>query len=330
MLMRPASLLLSGFLSITTNPRAEATQASQGPIFRFEADGFWLNLHSFLYVLGRAEAGMRDIKRRAVVGAPADQDAGLRSLTDAERNVWRDAVTAYAKSVSLKDAVFDAEVFDVSNALVALKASDDLDRAKGLNPAVRAILEKAAPIYRKAWWPQHQQSNTDRVAQLQRLVAQYGDQVLRYITRAYQEPWPAGGYPVNISAYTNWAGAYSTRGDLLVFSSTDPGNTGTLGLEIVFHEAMHQWDQQMMKKLADAGKQSGKRAIPGGITHSMIFFTAGEAVRSVVPAHTPYADVNGIWRTDNHVTNKPLLDAAWKPYLDGQGTLSEALVGLLQ
>ena len=30
------------------------------PIFRFEADGFWLNLHHFLYVLGRARAKMPD------------------------------------------------------------------------------------------------------------------------------------------------------------------------------------------------------------------------------------------------------------------------------
>ena len=40
-----------------------------GPIFRFESDGFWLNLHHFLYVLGRAEAKIADAKREAVAGA---------------------------------------------------------------------------------------------------------------------------------------------------------------------------------------------------------------------------------------------------------------------
>jgi hypothetical protein len=327
--MRPAILLLYVFLSVTANPRAEA-QASQSPIFRFEADGFWLNLHHFLYVLGRVEAGMSDIKRRAVAGAPADQDAGVRSLTDAERNVWREAVTAYAKTVSLKDAVFDVEVYGVTNSLVGLKATDGLDRATGLNPAVRVVLEKAGPIYRKAWWPQHQQSNSARVQELTRLVEQHGDQVLRYITRAYQKPWPVGGYPVNMSAYTNWAGAYSTHGNLLMFSSTDPGNTGAWGLEIAFHEGMHQWDDAIFEKLRTAARQNSIARIPGGLTHTMIFFTAGEAVRSVLPAHVPYAEREGMWANAPFSTFKPRLDAWWKPYLDGKGTLSDALGGLIK
>src|SRR5947209_9682740 len=36
------------------------------PIFRFESDEFWLNLHSFLYVLGRAEDKFADARREAV------------------------------------------------------------------------------------------------------------------------------------------------------------------------------------------------------------------------------------------------------------------------
>ena len=56
-----------------------AAQTSS-PIFRFETDGFWLNLHHFLYVLGRVEAKMPDITRDAVAGAPADEAAGLKSL----------------------------------------------------------------------------------------------------------------------------------------------------------------------------------------------------------------------------------------------------------
>jgi len=57
--------------------------------------------------------------------------------------------------------------------------------------------------------------------------------------------WPAAGFPVHVWAYSNWAGAYSTTGDLLVISSQSPGNQATCGLEIVFHEGMHQWDDQV-------------------------------------------------------------------------------------
>src|ERR1041384_259689 len=51
------------------------------PIFIFHDDEFWLNLHHFLYVLGRAENKTRDSARPAVSGAPADEQRGFAALT---------------------------------------------------------------------------------------------------------------------------------------------------------------------------------------------------------------------------------------------------------
>ena len=48
---------------------------SAGPIFRFEADGFWLKLHHFLYVLGGAQNQAPDSRRSAVVNATVEQEA---------------------------------------------------------------------------------------------------------------------------------------------------------------------------------------------------------------------------------------------------------------
>src|SRR5262249_4212370 len=64
-------------------------------IFRINADEFWLNLHSFLYVLGRAENRTRDSSREAVANAPADQEKGLALLSKDEQTIWREAVTSY-------------------------------------------------------------------------------------------------------------------------------------------------------------------------------------------------------------------------------------------
>ena len=75
---------------------AVAGHQTATPIFRFETDGFWLNLHHFLYVLGRVEAKMPDIKREAVAGAPADEAEGLKALSEADRQAWREAVSVYA------------------------------------------------------------------------------------------------------------------------------------------------------------------------------------------------------------------------------------------
>jgi len=51
------------------------------------------------------------------------------------------------------------------------------------------------------------------------LADRYGSQILARITGAYGVTWPASGYPVHFSGFTNWAGAYSTDGPLLVISS---------------------------------------------------------------------------------------------------------------
>lgn len=139
--------------------------------------------------------------------------------------------------------------------------------------------------------------------------------------------WSAAGYPVHFSAWTNWAGAYSTRGPLLVVSSLDRALTGFGGLETVFHEGMHQWDTQMNDLLYSRARQDGKR-LPPNISHAIIFLTAGEAVRRVAPDYVPYADANGVWARGYQRLEGPIRDV-WKPYLDGHGTRDETIAAII-
>jgi hypothetical protein len=301
-----------------------AAQA-QNPIFRFETDGFWLNLHHYLYVLGRVEAKMPDITREAVAGAPADEAEGLKQLSDAERRAWRQSVSAYAIGLSKLDAVFDRDLYNLANAV--RRASPDADaRSLQIDVAVAEALDRAAPIYRKVWWPQHRDANRKWLAALQDPLKKYGPQMLAYVTRVYQEPWMAGGFPVNISGWSNWAGAYSTYDSLLVVSTLNRGNQGLHGFEITFHEAMHQWDEEIDARLLKIARDN-KLKFNDLLSHAMIFYTTGEAMKSVVPSHVPYAEVAGIWKGRMGVF-KPALDAHWKPYLDGKIGLDEALLGL--
>jgi hypothetical protein len=297
------------------------------PIFRFETDGFWLNLHHYLYVLGRAEAKIADAGREAVAGAPAEQAEGLKTLSEAERQVWRDAVSFYAGGLSKQDTVFDAGLVEITN---QLKRANPERPASTLtiDPAVAAALDRAAPIYRRTWWTRHSDSNRAWLNSMQDPLKRYGPQVLAYVTRAYQEPWEPGGYPVNVSAWSNWAGAYSTSFNLLVVSSMNKGNQGLHGFEITFHEAMHQWDEEIDARLMQIARANDLK-FNDLLSHAMIFYTTGEAVRSVVPGHTPYADLAGIWKGRMGFF-KPRLDAHWKPYLDGKSTLDAALLGLLK
>ena len=133
---------------------------------------------------------------------------------------------------------------------------------------------------------------------------------------------------MHVSAYTNWAGAYSTKGDLLVVSSLSPNNKGLYGLETVFHEGMHQWDLQVFEALRQQAIKLNK-FFPRGLSHGLVFFTAGEAIRRVVPGHVPQADMIGVWQRGLRQFKVPL-EEIWKPYLDGRGTRHEAFAELIK
>jgi len=305
---------------------APAQHASKQTIFVFHNDEFWLNLHHFLYVLGRAENKTQDSSRTAVVNAPKDQEQGLAKLTEAERATWREAVAFYANDLSKKDAVFDEPLPAITNALVQAGTAKSLAKTN-IDPALAAMLERAAPIYRKSWWPAHHAANVAWQRAIEKLVDQHGRAILSFITNAYQMNWNPAGFHVHLSGYTNWAGAYSTTGELLVLSSLSEDIKGAYGLETIFHEGMHQWDEQVLEVLREQARKQNQR-VPNGLSHAMIFFTAGEAVRHVYPEHVPYAEKFGVWQRGIAAFKAPL-EEIWKPHLDGHTTRDDALAELI-
>jgi hypothetical protein len=302
---------------------------SPAPIVKFFTDDFYLNLHHFLYVLGRAEAKLPDSKRDGVRDAPADQERGLAALGDNERKTWRAAVSAYAVGLSKSDVVSSRDLVTLAGALAVLPDPSNLESASSaVAPDVAATLNRAAPIFRTVWWPAQHRANRQWADAMRPIVDRHGPAILAFIMKIYGLPWPAGGYPVHISGYTNWAGAYSTSGPLLMIASLDKGTAGMDGLELIFHESMHQWDEPLLARLQQIGAAIGKK-VPPLLTHALIWMTAGEATRRVLPDYTPIAE-RGIWERADYPKLKPALDATWLPYLRGAGTRDEALLELMK
>jgi hypothetical protein len=292
------------------------------PLFTFHS-GFWVNLHHFLYVLGRARNGTPESQRIAVSKAPADLD-GFSSLKEQERQTWDEAIAHYADDLSKRDVVFDRDLIAITRALAV---ADDFAPLKGadLPASLRETLERAAPIYRKVWWDRHSRANQARIEDLRDLLIRHGRPVSDMLMRIYQQKWPEAGFIVQISAYCNWAGAYSVAGGPIVMASTDEGTAGSEALEIIFHEAMHQWDDAIIPLLNSTAKRVGAR-IPRDLFHALIFYTAGYVVSQVVPGHRPYAEP--MWARGS-LPGHAQLDAHWLPYLRGDGTFETAIEGLV-
>src|SRR5262249_14860405 len=153
-----------------------------------------------------------------------------QSLTSEERKTWADVVTAYAKGFSRKDPVVD-EAY--ARLIAMLTTADDAATltGTGVDHTAGGVPERAAPIHRKAWWPAHRSINRAFQVSLEALIAQHGRTVLDFITRKYGMVWPDAGYPVHLAAYSNFGGAYSTYGNLLVLATnSNAGTQGLLGL----------------------------------------------------------------------------------------------------
>lgn len=299
--------------------------------FQFHVGDSWLSLHQFLYALGMHEAGLPTRTRRAVVGAPDEVARHLGQLSAGERAQWAAAVSYYAKGPSTRDSVFDAGLVRAAEALAALAdvTTPEAWPTGAVESEWRAHLETVAPVYRRVWWPAHQRANVVRRDAMIPLAARHGPAILSVVERAFGRAWPTAGFPVHLSSYASWAGAYSAGDNLLVVSSLDEGNAGLLGLETLFHEGMHQWDHESAKSLETAAKTVGI-PVPRGLSHALIFATAGAAVRRVEPSHTPYADVYGLWPGLVSPVVKSALDEVWQPFLDGRGTREQALAEIMR
>ena len=160
-----AMLLAAGTAHAQTAPGPPETSAGK-PSFTFHST-LWVNLHHFLYVLGRARSDTQDSHRAAVVNAPADTQ-GFESLCATERETWDRAIACYQKDVSPMNAIFDQDLIAMTNALAAAGDASSLAGAK-IPAGVRAVLEDAAPVYRKVWWERHSRLNRARTEELQAL-----------------------------------------------------------------------------------------------------------------------------------------------------------------
>jgi hypothetical protein len=69
--------------------------------------------------------------------------------------------------------------------------------------------------------------------------------------------------------------------------------------------------------------------VPDGLSHALVFYTSGQLVHELVPAHVPYAEKFGLWEHSSLHAFKPVLDEYWRPYVSGNGTIDAALAQIM-
>ena len=337
-------------LSYRENLRATAqTSATESPLPVFEMhSGFWVNLHHFLYLQARLLKGRPSSSESDRGAAPPDElPASLIDFPAAEIHAWQDAVAFYSKDLANRDLLLNGDMEIINNQLSAMEACPELEGKtspsckSGLRPDLVEALERAAPVYRAHWWPQHDRANREWIAAVAPLVEQMGVELSGRLADVYQRPWPSGRLRVDVVCYAGPFGAYTSLDPThITISSHDPRNQGLYGYEVLFHEASHAVAIGVNEAIARQFRERDK-PIPRELWHALLFYTTGEMVRRGVAyaatpppnqslgssGYQPYAARFGLY-FGSWERFRSLLDLYWRPYLDGRVSFETAIARL--
>jgi hypothetical protein len=332
---------------------AQAVDSVYGrlPVFEFHSS-FWVNLHHFLY----HEARAREAARSSVVATDSKSTrpvlkkdpSAVAALTQAEQLAWDGAIAYYIANYVHKDLLVNIDLILLKNQLGDFEDCAELTGKKarfcnaGLPGNVGTILEAAAPVYRAHWWADQDRANRRWVARVAPLVREQGVGLSERLADIYQAKWPKEMIRVDVSAYANAYGAYTTLDPLRVtISSTDPNNQGPEALEVLFHEASHDIARPVENAIERECRQRDK-PIPRDLWHALVFYTTGEVLSPVLNGTERSVDDEVIIPKTHMNTPIPsdlrekitqrgwedylhLLTIYWQPYLDGRVTFEDAV-----
>jgi hypothetical protein len=357
---RWALLFFLGTL-VTTAPgcSAQEVESMYGPLPVFEFhSGFWVNLHHFLYHEARVRLAAKDDHPAATSATPnaapvlKKSPGSAPTLSPTEQRTWDEVINYYIANYTRKDLLINIDLILLKNQLSDFEDCPELTGHKrrqcdaGLPGNIGTMLEAAAPIYRTHWWADHDRANRRWVARVAPLVREQGVGLAERLADIYQTHWPKDKIRVEVSAYANSVGAYTTLDPLRVtISSTDPRNQGSEALEVLFHEASHDIALPVDAAIRRECKQRDK-PIPRNLWHALIIYTTGQVLRPVMNDVAPEKGAGDARPQNAKASQVPyaladilnqrgweeyhlLLTLYWQPYLDGRVNFDDAIAHLI-
>jgi hypothetical protein len=299
-----------------------ADVAGAQSLFDFHS-GFWVNLHHYLHALVRTSEPL-------VEDLPA-------SATAAEREAWSEAVDFYRTRFGKRNLLFDAILVTIKQQLIEAdtlgNAADPLSSLTGATAAAhRRALERAAPIYRKYRWAEHDAANKQFIATLQELLAKHGAAIAERLAGSYDDVWPANGIRADVVRDAGPPGnAYTTNVPRPTHITIGAQGHGDTALELIFHEASHHWDQRLMKAVGDAADRL-KVAAPRNLWHALLFYNAGQITADTLAAAGRRDYV--MMMVNQKIFDAPGWHAAisrhWPGFLSGEISRDEAILRILR
>lgn len=285
---------------------------------RFHSD-FWMNLHHTLYGAVWARRPEAGTLRARAGRLPSPLDA---PMTTEERASWDRAIEYYDRQVASRDLLFGEGMVDLKAALTA----GDLTRS-AVGAEMRAVLESAAPVYRRHFWPAHDRTNSAWIAATAERMRTIAADTVPRLEKLYGVPWFSIPVRIDVVWVGNRQGAYTTdEPPHATISSGDPENTAWTAAEIVFHEVSHVLVLPLQRVLRSALGAAAKDHRE--LWHVVQFYLTGVTVQQVLSArgitYEPYMYSSGLVDRAWGRYRKPVEDS-WRPYVDGKVTQQQAI-----
>lgn len=289
----------------------------------------WINLHHFLFEWARNVPERQPGDRRRPVGVP--ERAQVARLDAGERQTWEHALAFYRDRWVPRNLVLDEDLIRLRSTLAEISCT-----AAGPDriPAdTREVLADAMAVYRRHWWPDHHARNLKLRDELLVGLREHESVLAERIAQAYGGGWPSQRIRVDISAYADWSGAYTTNAPdhVVLTSTTNSYIAGLNALEMLFHEVSHAafFEEPFTAELEAAFRAQGSE-VPDGLTHVFQWITPAELLRSHLSGEElrdfrPYAERSELHQRSRTTAQRDLLEENWVPFLGGKITRKEAL-----
>lgn len=290
----------------------EATEVIQVPPWEFHSS-FWMNLHQTL-----------------MTEAMGTSSRDHKSLSPEEQATWNSAVTDYRTAGGTGDFTFSKPMLITNDAITQIA---DHGNESVIDAPLAEALNHVAPIYRKYWWSNDDQTNRFFIAYAAAMLRNAGEELVKQHERVYRAQWPER-IRVYITPSAGPFGAYTMTGKsggvITTMSSRDSGYQGLRALEMLLHESSHAIVNPMKGIVADAISTAAKKRgmnPPHDLWHAILFATSGELTRRFLADHGVEAYVSS--SDDLFMRAWPMyrqpIEKYWYAYLNGDGTAEEAI-----
>lgn len=301
----------------------QTTTEGSAPIFVFQ-DNFWVNLHHFL----RAEA------HRSSAGAPLELP--LTSLKADERAAWQSSLSAYAE-LAKKSFIFDETLTQMDNAL-AIQTGPVLSKTTSINSKFLTALNNAAAIYREYRWNENHAKNQQWIASHAPSIGEHAPSIKATIGKVFEIKLPQEPILVDLVRDIGLNLAYTTQGPPgfsgHTFISAQANANPDVALDTILHEISHTMDDPIIV-IIDAETARQHVQIPPDMWHAITLYTTGELVRHELgrsrsdPSYAPNEAFSKMFTDGTWQAIFIDLQTYWLPYLNGKGTLKEALAAVI-